>query len=598
MASVWGELKRRNVVRVAIAYAVVSWLILQITDVLKPLLNLPEWVGGLVFLLLVIGFLLALILSWAYELTPEGIKLEKDVVRDESITHVTGRKLDFVIIGLLVVTLGYFAYDKFVLDPSRDAELVQATMEAVTEKEAEFGNNETADKSIAVLPFADMSPEGDQEYFSDGISEEILNLLTRIPDLKVIGRTSSFSFKGKNVDLRIIGQELGVATLLEGSVRKSGNEIRITAQLIDTSDASHIWSETYDKTLSDIFAVQDEIAAAVVESLRVTLLGDLPKTQQTDPEAYSLFLKSKVPAKRFTKDGFEEASRLLIQALAIDPEYAQGWSALAVNQVNQALWKKVDLEEGYTRAQASARRALSLDPNDARALAMLGVVEMYWNWDFVAAGEWFRRAREVAPGDAVPLTALAYLTADFGRADAAFELLQEAVDRDPLNLVALGNLASANAKAGRFDIARSQLEAGKQIDPESAYITGRAGWIEMMQGNFEEALRHADQVESPYNVLRACALHSLGRFAEAQAELDGYQQRDTVHAVGVADIYVCWGEVDRAFEWLERAYEEHDPNLITSRNDSNYQILHDDPRWEALLQKLGLSDEHAEKIGL
>jgi tetratricopeptide (TPR) repeat protein len=332
--------------------------------------------------------------------------------------------------------------------------------------------------------------------------------------------------------------------------------------------------------------------------LRVTLLGELPKAQRTDPEAYSLFLKSKVPARRFTKEGFEEASRLLIQALAIDPEYAQGWSELARNQVNQAMWKKVKLEEGYPRAQVSAQRALSLDPNNALAMAMLGAVEMSWNWDFVAAGEWFRKAREVAPGDATPLTGLAYLTSYFGRADAALELYQEAVDRDPLNVVALGNLASANSSAGRFDIARSQIEAGKQVNPESAYITGRAGWIEWDQGNFEEALLHSYQRERPYELLRACALHGLGRFSEAQAELDGLQQLDTPHAHIVALVYGCWGDKDRAFEWLERAYDEHDPSLLRLRSELDFQKLHDDPRWEALLQKLGLSDEHAEKLGL
>ncbi len=443
-----------------------------------------------------------------------------------------------------------------------------------------------------------MSADPDNEYFSDGLSEELLNLLAKIPELKVVARTSAFAFKNKDTDATEIARQLRVAHILEGSVRQSGDRLRITAQLIDASNGYHLWSNTWERTLTDVFAIQDEIAAAVVDSLRVTLLGKIPKAQRTDPEAYSLLLKSRVPARRFTKEGFEEASRLLIQALAIDPEVAQGWSELARNQVNQALWTEVKLEEGFARAQVSAQRALSLDPNDALAMVMLGAVEMSWNWDFVAAGEWFRKAREVAPGDATSLTGLAYLTRNFGRADAALELFQEAVDRDPLNMAALGNLASANTRAGRFDIAWSHIEAMKQIDPESAYITGRDRAIEYDQGNFEEALRLADQIDSPNNdVSRACALHSLGRFAEAQAELDGLQQRDAPHAFNVADVYACWGEEDMAFEWLELAYEEHDPNLITLR-DSGYQILHDDPRWEALLQKLGLSDEHAEKLGL
>ena len=598
MASVWEELKRRNVVRVAIAYAIVSWLILQIADVLTPLLRLPEWVGGFVFLLLVIGFLLALILSWAYELTPEGLKKEKDVERSESITHVTGRKLDFVIIAMLVVALGYFSYDKFVLDPSRDAELVQTTTEAVTLRAAETGKSEIPDKSIAVLAFVNMSDDPGNEYFSDGLSEEILNLLARIPGLKVIGRTSSFAFKGKNEDLRIIGQALGVNTLLEGSVRKSGDEIRITAQLIDTSDASHIWSETYDRTLSDIFAVQDDVAAAVVESLRVTLLGELPKAQRTDPEAYSLFLQSNAPARRMTKESTDEAIRLLTQALAIDPEYAAGWAALARVQTNQAYDGQVAPKKGYARAEASARRALSLDPNSAIAIMVLGAVEMLLRWDFEKAGKWFNKARKVAPGRSMSLNALAIWTELLGQAEAALALYQEAVDRDPLNVTYLSNLALSNIRTGRFDIARLHIEAMKQILPDHNEIPGRSALLEYRLGNFEETLLYSDQWESPDHRLRACAFHSLGRFSEAEAVLEDLQQRETPPAFAIAHVYTCWGEEEKAFEWLERAYEERDPSLIWLRANTEMQNLHHDPRWEALLQKLGISDEHVEKLGL
>ncbi|MEE8528383.1 MAG: adenylyl cyclase, partial [Gammaproteobacteria bacterium] len=254
MASVWGELKRRNVVRVAVAYAIVSWLILQLTDVLMPLLDLPEWVGRLVVLLLVIGFPLALVFAWAFELTPEGLKKEKDIDRSQSINHVTGRKLDFVIIGLLAVTLGYFAYDKFVLDPGRDAAGDNAITTPVL-------------KSIAVLPFVPMSSGEDDGYFADGLTEEILNVLTQLPELQVTARTSSFFFKGQNIPVPEIAARLNVAHIVEGSVRRDSERVRITAQLIRASDGFHVWSQTYNRTLDDVFAVQEDIAENIAEAL-------------------------------------------------------------------------------------------------------------------------------------------------------------------------------------------------------------------------------------------------------------------------------------------------------------------------------------------
>jgi TolB-like protein/DNA-binding winged helix-turn-helix (wHTH) protein/Tfp pilus assembly protein PilF len=481
-------------------------------------------------------------------------------------------------VGLVAIVVLYIVFDKGVM-----------TGETTSTFEAE--------KSIAVLAFADLSPEGDQEYFSDGISEEILNALTTIQGLKVTSRTSSFSFKGKDVPIPEVAEILGVAHILEGSVRKSGDRLRIAAQLIEVSGDRHLWSNTWERTLTDVFAIQDEIAAAVVESLRVKLLGELPKAQRTDPEAYSLLLQAKVPARTTTKEGNAEAIRLLTQALAIDPEYAAGWAALAIVQAEQALDWHLPPKKSYARAEASARRALSLDPNNDAAMVVLGVVEMYLRWDFEEAGKWFHKARKVAPGHSMPRNALAIWTGNLGQAEAALALYQEAVDRDPLSPQVLGNFVGANTNAGRFDIARSQIEAGKQIAPESNYITARAALLEYHQGNFEDALRYADQLESPNQFLRACAFHSLGRFSEAEAELEGLRQLETPGA-SVAGVYACWDEEEKAFEWLDRAYEEHDQGLTSLRTKPEFQILHHDPRWEALLQKVGISDEHAEKLGL
>ncbi len=314
MASVWGELKRRNVVRVAVAYAIVSWLILQLTDVLIPLLDLPEWVGRFVFLLLVIGFLLALILSWAYELTPQGVKLEKNADRSESISHITGRKIDFVIIGVLVVAVGFLLVDKLYLGEGDTAPDEVIAIER---------------KSIAVLPFINMSSDPEQEYFSDGLAEELLNLLARIPELRVTSRSSAFSYKGKDFKIADVGRELNVGHVLEGSVRRSGDTIRITAQLIEVSTDTHLWSDTWDRDFQDVFVIQDEIADAVVDALKVRLLGEAPRTDTTSPEAYALYLQSKALADQFTATGFLQAEAVVLRVLEIDSTYVPAWLQLA-----------------------------------------------------------------------------------------------------------------------------------------------------------------------------------------------------------------------------------------------------------------------------
>ena len=282
--SFFSELKRRNVFKVAAAYIIVGWLLLQVSDTLVPALHLPEWFHSGVAFLLIIGFPLAVIFAWAFEMTPDGLKREKEVDRSQSITRVTGQKLNNALIGMLVLALGYFVIDKFVLDPRRDAELVQNNQsEKLQEAGADVqGGEEFGNKSIAVLPFVNMSDDGANEYFSDGLSEELLNLLAKIPDLKVAARTSSFQFKGKTGDIESIATQLKVANVLEGSVRKSGNQVRITAQLIKADDGYHLWSETYDRTLENIFAVQDEIAAAVVDALKVHC-WDLPLQSRGKP---------------------------------------------------------------------------------------------------------------------------------------------------------------------------------------------------------------------------------------------------------------------------------------------------------------------------
>ena len=351
------ELRRRNVFRVAIAYVIIAWLILQVGDTLAPALHLGEWVNSALVFFLILGFPIALFFAWAFELTPEGLKKEKEVDRSESITHLTGRKIDYLIIAALILALSYFTFDKFVLDPARDAELVQATTNSVTEQAAKTS---ASDRSIAVLAFTDLSAEGDQEYFSDGISEQLLNVLSKVPGLRVAARTSSFRFKGENRDIIDIGQQLNVGIVLEGSVRKAGPQVRVTAQLIDASNGFHLWSDTYDRQLDNIFAMQDEISAAIVGALGEHLGLRVDAGPRNDPttssEAYDAYLRGRhlVVQRSVTNPTVELAVREFEKSIALDPNFALGHAELAMaNLAAATLWRpncqRGDFESRTTR---------------------------------------------------------------------------------------------------------------------------------------------------------------------------------------------------------------------------------------------------------
>ena len=329
--------------RVGAAYLAVAWLLIQVAQTLLPAFGVPGAALRIVIVVLAIGLVPLLVFAWAFELTPEGLKRESEVDRSQSITPHTGKKLDRLIMVILALALGYFAVDKFVLAPQRE--------QAATEAARAQGRTESVvrsygEKSIAVLPFIDMSAKKDQEYFSDGISEELLNLLAKIPELRVISRSSAFSYKGKDVKLAQVAQELNVAHILEGSVRKAGNKVRITAQLIDARSDTHLWSETYDRPLDDIFAVQDEIAAMVVAQLKVKLLGGTPKAKSTDPAAYALYLQGRQSNRQNTAEGYRQSIQLYKQALAIDPAYDAAWVGLSSSYATQAAKGLRPVDEG------------------------------------------------------------------------------------------------------------------------------------------------------------------------------------------------------------------------------------------------------------
>ncbi|MCK5364616.1 MAG: hypothetical protein KAR22_16685, partial [Gammaproteobacteria bacterium] len=401
--SFFAELKRRNVLRTGAAYVLAAWLVIQVAETIFPVYGLSDAATRLVITVMAIGLVPVLVISWVFELTPEGLKKEQDVDRSRSITRRSGKKLDLVIIVMLALALVYFAFDKFVLDPQREAEL-EAQKAAELEEAREEGRTDALTKSygensIAVLAFKDMSPDKDQEYLSDGIAEELLNVLAKIPDLRVISRSSAFSYKGKDIKLTQVADELNVAHILEGSVRKAGNRVRITAQLVESRSDTHLWSETYDRTLDDIFAIQDEIAATVVEQLKVTLLGDAPQVRATNPEAYSLMLQARHFSRNVTAEGLEHANVLYEQALAIDPDYAPAWVGLAVNYNNLATNSYMPFDEGFRRAREAANRALAVDPDNPAAYAHLGWIAMWYDRDLAAAAGHYERALSEDPSN-------------------------------------------------------------------------------------------------------------------------------------------------------------------------------------------------------
>jgi TolB-like protein len=448
MASVWVELKRRNVVRVAVAYIVVSWLLLQASDVLVPLLTLPEWVGKLVFFLLVIGFPLALLFAWAYELTAEGLKKEKDIERSESITHITGRKLDFVIIAVLALALVFFAVERFVWQPSR-VPASSGTTEIVA---TEFRH------SIAVLPFINMSDDPGNEYFSDGLSEEILNLLARVPELKVIARTSSFAFKGKNEDIRVIGAALGARTVLEGSVRKAGDRVRITAQLIDVADGSHIWSDTYDRTMTDIFEVQDDVADAIFDALQLHVGARPTRGRPTDnTEAYSLFLKARAIMNE--KESLRSAEAILLDAVKLDPGFADAYELLAY-----VYWWQtgtlVTAAAAQRQAADAAAEALAINPDLVFAQALFQSMN---NYSFIGEIRALESAAREAPSNTELLDMLVYDLAYGGYLEEAHAYAERMVELDPLSADAHFRLADTLVSLDRMDEALASLELVAQF---------------------------------------------------------------------------------------------------------------------------------------
>ncbi len=458
--TLYAELKRRNVFRVGIAYAVASWLLLQVVDVVAPILELPEWTDKLVFILLAVGFIPALIIAWAYELTPEGIKREADVDRSESITGTTGKKLNYVIIGTLVLAVVMLLVDRQ-LNITRPAETEFVAVEAA---------GETGVRSIAVLPFVNMSE--DKDYFADGVTEEILNALASVKGLKVAGRTSSFAFKGQNDDLRRIGDALGVDHILEGSVRKSGDTVRITAQLIQVEDGFHVWSDTYDRELTDVFAIQDEIANQILRQLKSRLLDDATlfvEAQRTTPEVYELYLRAK--QRIYSRRGSEIRIAVdeLDEAIRLDPKYAPVYAqrGIATMLLSDQQYGDIADDEANRRGNRFVEQALELDPDSPEGWAGKGLYLTNQPARYDEAVDALTRALELNPNNIDASNWLQITLREHGDLLAALEIVEDISERDPLYRPAFSNAITLFNVFGRADKAEAWIKRMESFNPDN-----------------------------------------------------------------------------------------------------------------------------------
>jgi TolB-like protein len=506
--SLFNELKRRNVFRVAIAYLALSWLLIEVSGTLFPAFGIPDWGFRFVVILFAIGFVPTLIISWAYELTPEGLKRDRDLVRDTPSAHGSAKRLDGITIVLILVALGFILADRFWLSPrlaQPSAIPVEAPSENSQSAELELAIQRTPPNSIAVLPFVNMSSDPEQEYFSDGVTEEILNVLAQVKELRVAGRTSSFAFKGQQKDLREIGDILGVSHILEGSVRKSGNTVRITAQLIQVDDGFHIWSESYDRELTDIFAIQDQIAVAILGQLKTELLkedsdqamtnlltGDsgLITSARTQSEAYDLYLLAKQSLHQRNQPAIELASDLLKEAITIDPDYAPAHAQLGIATIllSETLLGTLPELEAEETGRSHLEKALQLDPDLPEAMAGLG---LYFKEKGIAqldtAVVWLRRALAANPNLAEASAWLASSLSTRGQIREPLEIATRLFARDPLYKPGFATLIRLYILTGQSEKALGVLSDLEPFLQDDSRWLLHKGFVQLFNGQWAES---------------------------------------------------------------------------------------------------------------
>jgi adenylate cyclase len=596
--SLFSELKRRNVFRVGLAYLVSTWVIAQVAGLVLSSFKAPDWVIQALLLLLGVGFIVAVVISWAYELTPDGLKRDADVSVNTSIANHTGQKLNYITLGAAIAVLGLFIYQQ--MSPSttitNDATLI--TQSADTKATIDLTQSNIIENSIAVLPFVDMSKEGDQGYFADGISEEILNVIVRIPALKVAGRTSSFSFKGKNDDLRSIGESLGVNHILEGSVRRSNTTLRITAQLIRSQDGFHLWSKTYDREIADIFDIQDEIAQKVADQLVLSMGLEL-KTKNhnrtADLVVYEDYLKAKQLFVKRGRGNLDKALALINDATSRDPNYAPAWTLKSnILGVYDAYVgyeeERQNVNKWHAEAQYAAEKALSLDPNSAEAYATLAN-NNFKSFDFIQAFENYNRAIELAPDNPIILDNMAQNFLDVGYFEKAKTLSEKAVGIDPLVAMYRNTLGRANRFLGFDAEATKNFEKSIALDPTLPFaynnLTAYYFTLETSeQLQAAEALRSAQGFDKDDVSQVITLLQNNGALGDKAAVLRLTEQTDNEVIKGLLSLYLR--DTDRFIELQENNWSQK-PRFMLGHYPFNFiSGLYSNARWKEQVRKDGV----------
>jgi TolB-like protein len=568
--SIFNELKRRSVFKVGIAYVIVAWLVAQVLQLVFESFGTPDWAIKTVLVLLATGLPFALFFAWVFELTPDGIKRDHEVDRTQPTATPTGNKLNLMIIVVLVLALSYFAYDKFLLSTGREMALVEPARQTVTEQPAAPDAPEESFKSIAVLPFVNMSSDPEQEYFSDGISEELLNVLARIDSLKVAARTSSFSFKGQNKPVGEIAEVLGVDHILEGSVRKSGLQIRITAQLIRVSDGFHMWSETYDRELVNIFAIQDEITEAIVSELRVELgvQKQITSTTTSNHEAYQEYLQGRYFWNLRTTENMYLAVEHFERAVQLDPSYVDAWLGLGESQVLLPIWEFDDEKAPQQREQArmAAEKALSLNPKSGRAHAILGQLHgQRLEWRESQAHD--ELAVKYAPEYATAWAWSAGHLNPVGQTEKAEKAYKRALALDPLSRVIGANAAEYYMFHGQYDAALAGINKTVAFAPDFMFGWQVKGFIHIARNEFDKAraaFRKMSEIagEKRFELKTVDIIEAFVRTGKPGQTPDWLDDPMLIDLYYSTFVLVCAGQYEQALDLTERVSTSNIPYSV------------------------------------
>jgi len=589
----FSELKRRNVYKVAVAYAIVGWLLVQIATQVFPFLEIPTWIVRLVIVLVAAGFPIALVIAWAFELTPEGIKRTEDIDLAASARQPRKYTWIFVVVVGAALSVGLFFIGRYTGRTTASA--------AGTELPA---------KSIAVLPFESLSEEKGNAYFAEGIQDEILTRLAKVADLKVISRTSTQHFKSAPDNLPQIAKQLGVTNILEGSVQKANDQVRVNVQLINALTDAHLWAETYDRKLTDIFAVESDIAKTIAETLQAKLTGSektaISKKPTENAEAHELYLKGRFFWNKRTAVDLRKSIEYFNQAIEKDPGYAQAYAALAQS------WKLLPAFNGgapndcFPQAEAAAKKALALDDTSSTAHAALASLKGLNGFDYPGAIAEYERTLQLNPNDATTRQWFANdALANVGQTEREIAELKRAVELDPLSLVINSNLGVAYIHAGRLDEAIAQL--GKTVELDGTFYYARYNLAQALElkGLIPEATAEYQKTMSMTE--DPVPLGMLGRLYASHGQKDealkilqrlrqNREQRYTA-AYSLAPIYVGLGDRNEALNWLEQGYREHDGfNIGPIRIDPLLAPLHGDPRFEALAEKIAPAREFGKAV--